>query len=190
MEDTIQTLSLGDIPDLSGVVDESSPEPFADGWYQGTIIAKREFTDQNGNDRVFASEDVPSQNGESRNINLQLELKRKDGRVLNTRALVNYRTEDLTQETIQAVKQAQASAKESGENLGAMFRPFMVLTQLGTLQRIAGVRQLQRNGNGGLDLAPLYGKTIFVRLGDDDRNPKFKAVKKFQETAPKKATVL
>ena len=37
-------LSLGDIPDLSGIQDTDS-EPWADGGYEGVIVGKRSFTD-------------------------------------------------------------------------------------------------------------------------------------------------
>ena len=40
-----ETLQLSDIPDLSGIQDTQTSEPFLDGWYKGTILARREFTD-------------------------------------------------------------------------------------------------------------------------------------------------
>lgn len=178
--------NLGDIPDLSGMGEDTSVA-FADGWYQGTILEKREFTDQNGSDRVFESQDIPSANGDSRNIRLQVEIKRQsDNRTLNTSVLVNYRPEDLSPETIQAI----TAHKETGEKWGSLFRPFMVLNRLGKLQKIAGVTQLQRNGDGGLNIQPLYGKTAYFKLEPDDRNPQYKAVADFRTTKPSKATVL
>jgi hypothetical protein len=185
-------LNLGDIPDLSGIVDTQTSEPFQDGWYKGTILEKREFTDNTGSERVFESSDAPSQNGDSRNVRLQVEVKRQDGRTLNTNVLVNYQTEDLSQETVQAIAAAQAT-QEPGKKpqWGSLFRPFMALQQLGKLQKIAGVRQLQRNGNGGLDLTPLYGKTAFFKLGPDRRNPElYKEVKNFSATVGPKTKVL
>lgn len=177
--------NLPEIPDLSGIGDEAQSEPFADGWYQGTILEQRSFTDQTGSDRVFASGDEVSQKGDSRNIRLQVAIKRhKDGKELNTSCLINYKPEDLTQETVQAV-QAQQEKTKTGEQWGSLFREFMVLQRLAKLQTIAGVRQLQRNGNGGLDLKPIYGKTAYFKLGPDDRNPQYKAVKDFRATAPK-----
>lgn len=184
-------LNLGDIPDLSGIGD-SQPDPIADGWYQGTILEKREFTDTNGNDRVFESSDTPSQKSDSRNIRLQIELKRRaDGRVINVTSLVNYKPEDLTAETLQAIATRQAERKSDGTEWGDLFRPFMALTSLGKLQKIAGVRQLQRNGDGGLDLHPLFGKPAYFKLGPDARSEgKYKEVKDFRETEPKKVPVL
>ena len=180
MEDTIQ---IPDVPDLSGVQDVETAR-FEDGWYGGTILAKREFTDRNGNDRVFESTDAPSQNGDSRNIQLQVELTRQsDKRTYNARAMVNYRPEDLSAETVQQVMAQREKAKDEG--WGSLFRPFMTLMRLGKLQRIAGVRQLQRNGNGGLDLTPTYGKSAYFRLGPDDRNPEYKAIVDFSDAAPK-----
>ena len=185
-----EMLSLGDIPDLSAVVDDTKPEPFADGWYKGTILEKREFTDRNGNDRVFESTDDVSRSGDSRNIRLQIAVERaSDKRTLNSSVLVNYKPEDLTAETVQQVTAQLAKVKE-GEEWGPLFRPFMTLTRLGKLQRIAGVRQLQRNGNGGLDLHPLFGKSGYFRVGPDDRNPEFKAILDYSENAPKRAKVL
>ena len=184
--------NLGDIPDLSGIAaQDATSEPWADGWYEGTIMEERRFTDSNGSERVFESGDTPSQAGDSRNIKLQVIVKRQlDGRALNTSAQVNYRPEDLTQETIQAVVKRQEEAGP-GEQLGDLFRPFMTLTRLARLQKIAGVRQFQRNGNGGLDLAALYGKKAYFRLGDDPRTGgKYKEIKDLRFDTPKRAKIL
>jgi hypothetical protein len=178
-------LNLLDIPDLSGIQDERS-EPFQDGWYAGTILGKREFTDKSGNDRVFESGDTVSQKGDSRNIRLQLELKRKsDGKTFNTSVLVNYRPADLTAETIAAVAKRRSENKEGAAEWGDLFRPFMTLTRLAALQKIAGVRQLHRTDEGGLDLTPAFGKTGYFRIKDDERNPAYKAVVEFRAEAPK-----
>ena len=180
------TLQLSEIPDLSTFEGEKTSEPFLDGWYGGTILEKRVFTDSNGNDRVFESSDTPSQDGASRNIRLQVELKRQsDGRTLTTNVQTNYRPEDLTQEVIQAVNADTARAKEGEKR--TMFREFMVLNRLSILQKIAGVRQLQRNGNGGLDLTPLFGKKAYFKIGDDPRNTKYKEIKEYSEKGPKQA---
>ena len=186
IEEVVGTIAdLGDIPDLSGVVDTTA-EPLSDGWYAGTILEQRAFTDQSGSDRVFTTEDTPAQSSDSRNIRLQLELKRQsDGRVINNSMLVNYRPDDLTQETVQRVMAETEKIKGTSEKR-VDFRAFMSLRRIGTLQRIAGVRQLQRNGNGGLDLAPLYNKKAYFKLGEDSRNPQFKEVKDFQDKAPKR----
>lgn len=188
MTDAIQ---LSDIPDLSGIGDTfAKSDPFIDGWYRGTILEKRESTDSNGNDRVFASGDELSQRGDSRNIRLQVVLKRtSDSKVLNTSYMLNYRPEDLTQETVQAITAQQAKVKD-GEGWGTLFRPFMSLLTLSKLQKIAGVRQLERNGNGGLNLAPLYNKVGYFRIAPDDRNPQYKAIVDLRETAPSKVPVL
>lgn len=188
---TDEVLNLGDIPDLSGIGDEGAGTGFSDGWYQGIILEKREFTDKNGSDRVFESQDAPSANGGSRNIRLQVELKRQsDGRVLNTSTLINYQPADLSPETIQAVT-AQKEKNKEGEEWGSLFRAFISLTRLGKLQKIAGVKQLTRNGAGGLDITPLYGKVAFFKLGDDDRSEgKFKAIKDFRDTKPTRVPVL
>ena len=186
MVDEALDLNLGDIPDLSGVQDNDQPAPFSDGWYEGRILAKREFTDSNGNERVFESSDEPAQKS-GRNIRLQIAIKRQsDGRTLNTSYLVNYQPEDLTSTTVQAIMAHKDRIKEGAESgWGTLFRPFMTLQRLGKLQKVAGVRQFQRNGNGGLDLKPVFGKTVYVKLTDDDRNPKYKAVKDISADQPK-----
>ncbi len=183
--------NLGDIPDFSAISDGDRPEPFVDGWYQGTILGKREFVDNNGNDRVFESSDSPSQKSDSRNIRLQIELKRRsDGRTLNVSNLINYRPTDLTLETVQAVAAAAAEVKQNGTEWDKnLFRSFMTLTRLGKLQKVAGIRQFQRTSDGGLDLTPVYGKVAYFKLGPDDRNPAYKAVKDFQENEPRKVPV-
>lgn len=182
-------INLGDIPDLSDIQDVR-PDPLADGWYQGTILAKREFTDSNGNDRVFESSDTPAQRS-GRNIRLQVELKRRsDGKVFNLSHLINYNPGDLTAETVAAIAARREENKSSGEQWGDLFRPFMTLQRLGKLQKIAGVRQLQRNGDGGLDLSSLYGKTAFFKIQPDSRNEKYKEIKDFQENEPRKVAVL
>jgi hypothetical protein len=184
-----ENFNLGDIPDLSGI-EESRPEPLADGWYQGTILAKREFTDSNGNDRVFESSDTPAQRS-GRNIRLQVELKRRsDGKVFNLSTLINYNPADLTAETVAAVAQRREENKNGGAEWGDLFRPFMTLTRLSKLQKIAGVRQLQRDAEGGLDLSALYGKGAYFKVRQDSRNPQYKEVADFQENEPKRVPVL
>ena len=181
------TLQLSEIPDLSTFEGEKTSEPLLDGWYGGDILEKRAFTDSNGNDRVFESNDTPSQDGASRNIRLQVVLKRQsDGRTFNLSANTNYRSEDLTQEVIQAVNADTARSKEGEKR--TMFREFMVLNRLSTLQKIAGVRQLQRstNNGGGLDLAPLFNKKAYFKIGDDPRNAKYKTIKEYSSKEPKK----
>lgn len=182
--------NLGDIPDLSGITEAPRSEPLADGWYQGTILAKREFTDSNGNDRVFESSDSPAQKA-GRNIRLQIELtRRSDGRKFNVSTLVNYRAEDLSAETVSAIAQRLQEQKESGAEWGDLFRPFMTLSRLAKLQKIAGVRQFQRNDEGGLDITPLFGKTGYFRIKPDSRNPQYKEVADYQDYEPKKVPVL
>lgn len=192
MSDAI--LNLGDIPDLSGISDFlAASDPWVDGWYRGQIVAKREFTDKNGNDRVFESGDAVSAKGDSRNITLQTMVTRKDGKTSNQSIRLNYRPEDLSQETVQAIaQQIEVNKANVGEKpqWGTLFRSYMALTQLGALQKIAGVRQFQRTGDGGLDLTPLFEKTVYVRLAPDDRNPQYKAVDRFQANEPKKVPVL
>jgi hypothetical protein len=180
-----EDFNLGDIPDLSGIGD-SRPEfqPFVDGWYAGTILEKREFTDKNGNDRVFESNDTPAQRS-GRNIRLQVVLTRKDGQTLNIGSLINYNPADLTAETVKAVAQRKEEQAGGVAEWGDLFRSFMTLTRLGKLQKIAGVRQLQRTADGGLDLSPLYGKSAYFRIKPDDRNPQYKQIADFQSNAPK-----
>jgi len=183
-------LSLLDIPDLSAVEDQR-PEPLADGWYQGTILAKREFTDNNGNERVFESSDTPAQRS-GRNIRLQVELKRwSDGRTFNLSTLINYKPEDLTAEVVQAVAKARQENKENGTEFGpGLFRSFMTLTRLAKLQKIAGVRQFHRSDDGGLDLTPLFGKTAYFRIQPDKRSEgKYKEIGDFQDYEPKRVPV-
>lgn len=187
METEMNLADVPSIPDMSGYDVGSGSEPFVNGWYAGTVLGTRTSTDKNGNERVFESGDEPSQNTDSRNIRLQIVVKRKsDGRSLNARYLVNYRPEDLTAETIATVTAHQAKVK-AGEEWGSLFRPFASLRNLSELQKIAGVRQFQRNGNGGLDIHGLFGKNIYVRLADDDRNPQYKQIKEIRSTerAPK-----
>ena len=183
-----ETLQLSDIPDLSGIQDTQTSEPFLDGWYRGTILARREFTDKSGSERVFESGDEPAMSGNGRNIRLQTEIVRQDGRTLNTSVLVNYQTSDLSQETVQA---GAARTGNRDTQWGDLFRPFMVLRRLGALQRIAGVRQLQRNGNGGLDLTPLFGKTAYFKMGPDRKSPElYKEVKDFSDKVGPKTKIL
>jgi len=180
--------NLGDIPDLADFGD-SRPEfqPFENGWYQGVILQKREFTDKNGNDRVFESGDSVSQRGDSRNVRLQVELTRTDGKHLNVSTLINYNPNDLSQATLQAVAAHKEKVNTEGAEWGDLFRSFMTLTRLAKLQKIAGVRQLQRSADGGLELTPLFGKTAYFRIGDDTRNPQYKEIKDFQDYRPKRA---
>jgi hypothetical protein len=184
-----EAFNLGDIPDLSGI-EEVRAEPLSDGWYQGTILEKREFTDNNGNDRVFESSDSPAQRSDSRNIRLQVELNRRsDGKKFNVSVLVNYRPEDLTAATVQAIAARRDEVKDGAE-WGDLFRPFMTLSRLSKLQKIAGIRQFGRTDDGGLDLTPLYGQAAYFKLRPDNRNPQYKEVADFQENEPKRVPVL
>lgn len=173
-------INLPDIPDLSGIGDSPSDfTPFEDGWYKGVILEKREFVDRNGNTRVFESADQPSQNGDSRNIKLQVQVTRQaDKATLNVSTLVNYRPDDLTAATVQAVKVVQEQVKEGAAEWkgNPLSRSFFALQSLQKIQKVAGVRQLQRNGNGGLDLSAVYGKEAYIRIKPDERNPQYKTV--------------
>ena len=184
-----ETMNLTDIPDLSGLTSESSTDAgFSDGWYAATILERREFTDKNGNDRVFETADTPSAAGDSRNITLQMSLKRQsDGREINLRTIVNYRPEYLSQESIQAVIADQAKTPEERDS--SLLRASLTLQKLAKLQQIAGVRQFARNGNGGLDLHSTFGKSCYARIRPDSRNPQFKEVADFRMDKPKKAVV-
>lgn len=187
----MDTMELLDIPDLSEMAEgDRQSEPWTNGWYGGRILEQRQFTDKNGNDRVFVSSDEPSQNGSSRNIRLQVVVTRADGRELNLSALVNYRPEDLTTETVQAVAARRAQVKTGETEWGDLFRANMTLTRLGKLQKLAGVRNFARNGNGGLDLHGLYGKSAFFKLADDDRNSQYKMIKDYRADRPTKVPVL
>lgn len=188
---TVSEINLSDIPDLTSLLDYSDrPEPLQDGWYQGTILEKREFTDNNGNERVFESSDAPA-NKSGRNIRLQVELTRKsDGRKFNISTIVNYQPSDLTAATVSAIAARKAETKETGENLGDLFRPYMSLTRIAKLQQIAGVRQFKPSAEGGLDISPLFGKVAFFRVRPDNRNPQYKEIADYQTEAPRKAAVL
>ena len=189
---TDAVFSLPDIPDLSGIQDTypgGDSKPLVDGWYEGEIVDKRTLTTRAGNEVSFETTDSPSQAGDSRNIRLQVVVKRQeDGRTYGLNNLINYKPEFLTQETVQAinafiekVKSGEAQWKGSG-----MFRPFKVLKTLGTLQKVAGVRQLSRTEDGGLNLSPLYGKKAWFRLGPDEQKPQYKAILDIRETKPTK----
>ncbi len=193
------TISLTDIPDFSSVLGGSSAgssgdNKFENGWYEGVILETRSFTDKNGNDRVFESGDAPSANGESRNIKLQVQVKRQsDGKELNTSWLVNYRPEDLTQETVRAIVAKREQAKAEGTNRpewGDLFRAAMAIERLAKLQQVAGVRQFSGDPNGGFDLKPLFGKKAYFKLKDDDRNPQYKAIADIRLDKPTRVPVL
>ena len=189
MSDTMNLEDVPAIPDLSGLSDETQFEEWQNAWYEASILEQRSFTDKNGNDRVFASGDEPSTAGDSRNIRLQMLVKRaSDGRTMNIGSLTNYRPDDLTQETVQ---QAIAdSGKPRDEQNPSLLRAKLTLQRLAKLQKVAGIRQFQKNGNGGLDLHSLFGKSCFVRLKEDDRNPQFKQVADIRVDRPTKAKVL
>lgn len=187
---TMTDFNLGDIPDLSALVGESSGGTvWENAWYGASILGKREFEDKNGNTRIFESNDSVAASGESRNIRLQVEVTRaSDGRKLNISYLLNYRPSDLSSENVQAV--IADNAKERSEQDATLTRSRLTLARLASLQKIAGVRAFQRTEEGGLDISPLFGKSAYVRLKDDDRNPQFKAVADFRMDKPTKAKVL
>lgn len=184
--------NLSDIPDLSSFLETTErSEPLQDGWYQGTIIAERKFTDNNGNDRVFESSDTPA-NKSGRNIRLQVALTRKsDGRTFNVSTLVNYQPNDFTPDTISQIAAHRAESKDNGaEWPTGLFRPYMALTRIAKLQQIAGVRQFKAANEGGFDISPLFGKTAYFRVRPDSRNSNYKEIADYSATEPKKAPVL
>jgi hypothetical protein len=185
-----EELNLTDIPDLSALSGGSEGgSAWEDGWYAATILEERSFTDKNGNDRRFESGDAPSANGESRNIRLQVEVKRaSDGLKLYTSALTNYRPEDLQSANVQAV--IADNAKPQDEQDPNLTRARLTLTRLGKLQKIAGVRNFARSEDGGLDISAVYGKSCWVRLGADRRNPQYKEIKDLRPDKPTKAKTL
>lgn len=184
-----QEMNLGDIPvipDLSSFAGGEEAAPFENGWYKAVIKERRTFVDNTGNERVFESSDEPAQRS-GRNIRLQVEVTRQsDGRKMNISWLTNYNPSDLTQETIGAV----LAKKEAGGDYGELFRPFMTLQRLSKLQTVAGVRQLQTNGNGGLDLHPLFGKECYIRVAEDDRDSRYKQIKDIRSINSKPKQVL
>lgn len=182
---TMQFLTL---PDLSSLVTETSDAPaWQNGWYECEFLAQRSFTDRNGNERVFESNDAVSMNGDSRNIRLQVRVKRADGREMFINSLTNYRPTDLAPETVSAV--IADAAKPQDEQDTTLTRSRLTLQRLAKLQKIAGIASFHGSEEGGLDLTPLYGKKAYVRLKDDDRNPAFKAVADFRHDRPTKAQV-
>lgn len=182
-------LNLADIPDLSGIGETATEnQPWVDGWYKGTIVAKREFTDSQGNDRVFESTDDPAQRS-GRNIRLQVQLGRQDGKTMNISTLINYLPDDLTQEIVQKVMAQREKVQAGQEEWGSLFRSFMTLNRLSKLQKIAGVRSFERNGNGGLNLAPLFGKVAYFRIAPDKRNDKYKEIVDYRVDTPTKVKV-
>lgn len=169
MEETMNnTMNLGDVPNLDDLPQIN--RDWEDGWYAGTFLEFRTFTDKNGNERLFESNDTPAQTT-GRNIRLQVELKRQDGRIMGLGALVNYRPEDYTQETVEQIK-----ANPDDSNLK---RAYLALSRLKTLAMIAGGRQLQRSQNGGFVLTPLFGKTAYFRLGQQ-KDSVYKEIKDFK----------
>ncbi len=186
------TISLQDVPDLSGIEDTypsgGSSNAFQDGWYEAELLQQRTIT-KDGNELVFGSGDQVSRAGDSRNIKLQLNIKRQaDGRELGTGYLLNYRPEYLTAEKIGEINAfiAQVKAGQAAWKGSGMFRPFKALKTIGTLQKIAGLRQFSRSEDGGLNLSPLFGKKAWVRLGPDEQKPQYKAVVDIRDTKPTK----
>ena len=165
--------------DLEGIDGGGEASGFADGWYEGFFLATRSFTSKDGTARQFLSGDTPSKDGASRNIRLEVEVTRKtDGRTMNLTMLLNYRYEDLDTSTIQAVKDGKADTRTK-----------LSLQRLSQLQTIAACGPLIPDGQGGIELGALYGKTAFFRLGPDNRNSAFKQIKACQLEAPKRAAV-
>ena len=186
-----EEMNLTDIPDLSGLGGDSGggASSWQDSWYAATILQQRSFTDRNGTDRVFESNDAPSANGDSRNIRLQIEVRRADGQKLNTGFLVNYRQDDLSSPTVQAV--IADNAKEQADQDPSLTRARLTLARLGKLQKIAGVRNFARTSEGGLDVSAAYGKECFVRLGADKRSDgRYKEIKDLREHSNKPKQVL
>ena len=180
-----EDISLADIPDLSALSNDSGGgSTWQDGWHAATVLQERSFTDRNGNDRLFASSDAPSAAGDSRNIRLQVEVRRSDGQKMYSSYLVNYRHEDLQSDTVQAV--IADNIKEQADQDPSLTRARLTLARLSKLQKVAGVRNFARTSEGGLNISAVFGKTCFARLGEDRRNPQYKEIKDLKADTPKK----
>jgi hypothetical protein len=187
----VDNLTLPEIPDLSGITEERSA-PWENGWYNAAVIESQTVTSRTtGAVTTFASEDRVSKDGTSRNLFLRVRIARLDGRTLNTRSrVINYRPSDFTPTRVAEVIEGQKQAKEEGDWADKdLFRSFMSMLRIGTLQRIAGVKQFQHTPEGGLDLTPLFGKQCFARLADDDQG-KYKEVVALSDTVGPKTKVL
>jgi hypothetical protein len=188
-DDAVATLP--EVPDLTGMT-EDRPEPWQIGWYSARILSTRTVTSrETGAAMIFNTDDTLSNRQDSRNIRLQLEVRRKsDGQMMHTNHLINYRNENLTAEMVAAVLARKAEIKAAAKlgqkvEWGELFGAFMTQLRIGTLQRLAG-GNLGRGTDGGFLLSPLIGRSLFVRLVDDDAK-RYKEVKEISDTAPKNA---
>jgi hypothetical protein len=188
----VDNLTLPEIPDLSGMI-EDRPAAWEDGWYDAIVLESQTVTSRTtGAVTTFTSEDRISKAGDSRNLFLRVQIKRrKDGRTLVTRAkCINYRPSDFTPERVAAVIEGKTRAKEEGSWSDTdLRRSFLSMLRIGSLQRIAGVKQFQHTPEGGLDLTPLFGKPGFARLADDDQG-KYKEAAEINDTVGPKTKVL
>jgi hypothetical protein len=185
-------MTLPAIPNFADVPDEPRSEPWVDGWYAGTFLAARTFTTRDGNEVTHASEDTVSKNGDSRNITLQAQLTRRASKgEFNGRVRLNYRPAvDFTTERIARIAELNSGSKDDATSDEVRSR--IALGQLKRLQKIAGAT-FARNGNGGLDLTPVFGKGGFFRIKDGDPNPTtgkvYKEIVEFAAEPPKKGTL-
>ena len=190
---TVTNLPDVTIPDFSTF---TRPEtaPWVEGWYKATILPFYEFTNNEGNTTRFETTDEPALKT-GRNIRIVAAVTRQlDGLTRNIRSKnLNYRPTDFTAARIAEIETAKQrnEGRQRWDDKDA-HRTFISFGALGELQNVAGTK-FQQNGNGGLDLSPLFNKTGYVRLSFGDANEqgrKYLEIARFATELPKTVRAL
>jgi hypothetical protein len=150
------------LPDLTELADEPGGA-WKPGWYAATIIEG--YATPKG--KQFATEDVVSQKGDSRNLRLCVSVHNgADSR--NVQEVFNYRPSDLTPERLAYIKEARA------ENKGVQGRwtdtdaqrSSLAIGKLGQITKAVGFG-FKRAGST-IITAPLVSQNIDVRVAIDE----------------------
>jgi hypothetical protein len=152
------------LPSLADFADEVGGA-WPKGWYAATIIEG--YATPKG--KQFSTGDTPSQKGDSRN--LRLCLKATDGKSERTmQESFNYRQGDFSAERLAFIAEARTENKglKNWADKDAQ-RSSLAIGKLGQIGKaIAEGFQFSINGNGGLNVAPLIGVAVDIRLGIND----------------------
>jgi hypothetical protein len=158
----------GQVVDLSNLADEPSQGAWPVSWYKARIVEG--YSTRKGTQ--FATEDIPSKAGDSRNLRLCFAVTNSRGETRNLQHQFNYRTDDFTPEKMAAIKEARKEFQNLNKwpgNARDLQRSSLALSKLGQLQKAVGLSSLIFVAPGaGLDSSVFVNRDLDIKLGVDE----------------------
>lgn len=187
---TIAETAGGLQPEASLSLAEFAPKSKWEGWFRAVIL--KDYTTQSGH--VFRTEDVPTRDTAktSRNLRVVAKVTNKAGDERTVNGQFNYEPGDLTAQRVSQVKQAEAEAQaqfnaakkayaatNNGSTRGfprkfnefvpaGVTRTRIMYQRMGAIEAAIKGFSPSVNGTGGMNVTPLIGEGVDVRLAIDD----------------------